>query len=144
MIVLRYRRGYQISMLPPVSLEVGRYSLAIKGGSCLERKASTLLRDLTKLRARSMDEARPMTTMSDTLNLTTATNSLGDIPDPTVVRNGNAAGRSTMLKPLLVAPIGRKQVDVALDRDSGLCQDGRELLSEDSIGEVAPSHAARE
>ena len=67
-----------------------------------------------------------------------------DVPDSTVVRDRDPSVPAAMLEPLLVTAVRREQVNVAFDGQSGLGEDGRKLLAEISIGEVGPSHAARE
>ncbi len=49
-----------------------------------------------------------------------------------------------MLRPLLVASLGLEQVTVSFNNDPGIGEDARKLLSEVAVGEVDPTHAARE
>ena len=69
---------------------------------------------------------------------------VGHVPNSTVVRNRDSSIPAAMLKPLFVAATGREQVNVTFDAQTSLGEDGRKLLAEISIGEVGPSHAARE
>ena len=85
---------------------------------------------------------RPMTMIRGTLNF--GSELVRDVPDSTVVRDRDPSVPAAMLEPLLVTAVRREQVNVAFDGQSGLGEDGRKLLAEISIGEVGPSHAARE
>ena len=69
---------------------------------------------------------------------------VGNVPNSTVMRYRDSSIPAAMLKPLFVAAIGREQVNVTFDAQTSLSEDGRKLLAEISIGEVGPSHAARE
>lgn len=56
-------------------------------------------------------------------------------------RYGWAGG---VLQPLFVVALGLEQVAVPFNDSPGLGEDARKLLSEVAVGEVNPTHAARE
>ena len=49
-----------------------------------------------------------------------------------------------MFQPLLIASVRLEQVAVSLNLDPGISQDARKLHSEVAVGEIDPTHAARE
>src|SRR5436190_3708060 len=114
----------------------------MKGLGFAAAKASILASVAKKFVARSRNGALPITQECDTVPCHRL-ELIRLVANSPIVRDGKPAFRAHSFEPLLVGAIRREQLAVPDNGQAGIAQNVGELLSEVSIREERPAHAAR-